>query len=165
MITEEVRKAALIEQENFLQNMLQQELDLASTFNKPSYCKTKGFRAASRSLLRKRMRTVAKVCPKIRESLGEAYDPLFRKFAKEAKPGPDEIPLVDGLHFSKWLLVQKARLNDEAIMEILAIELHFQLHDAAFLGKFNLQVRKLNQSKKHAVGFSIPFFGTRILVV
>lgn len=165
MITEEVRKAALIEQENFLQNMLQQELDLASTFNKPSYCKTKGFRAASRSLLRKRMRTVAKVCPKIRESLGEAYDPLFRKFAKEEQPGPDEIPLVDGLHFSKWLLAHNAKLSDDAVMEVLAMELHFQYHDSPILGQFNLQLRRLNQSKKRAIGFSIPFVGTRILII
>lgn len=154
MITEKLRKAALLEQEYFLQNMLQQELELATPINRPSYCQTKSFRAASLSLLRKRARAVSKVFPKTRESLGEAYDVLFRKFVKDEHLSPGENPIVDGLCFARWLQEQKNELNDEASMEILATDLHYSCSAGASI-RYLIRIRRLEQSKKWVIGFAL----------
>lgn len=152
MITEDVRKAALLEQENFLQNMVQQELDLHATFNRPSFCKTRNFRAASRALLKKRMRTVARTFPRMRESLGEEFETLFRKFAKEQEPSPNESPPIDGLQFAKWLISKKQTFTEVAVLEIRSMDLHDRLHRSSWLGKLCIKVSLLLESILWRIG-------------
>lgn len=164
MITEKVRKAALLEREYFLQKLMQRELDLKST-NRPAYCKTKNFRAASRSLLRKRIRTVAGVLPHVRESLGDEFESLFRKFAKEQHLIATESPTLDAVNFSKWLLLQRKDFSDSAVIEMMSINLHHRVHDERPLAQFALELGMLKQSKRCAVGVSAPVVGSRIFVL
>lgn len=117
----------------------------------PQGFKAESARLAGSSLLNKRARTVAKVWPRLAESLGAQFRSLFREYVAEQAPSVDGA-MTDGRLFARWLN-RRRKLPDSARIELA----HFELRQGIPVRFF-----RLRESGGIALGFRV---GKRTRVV
>jgi len=101
----------------------QEQLVRALTLGAP---KPEGFNPAALhlawdSLLKKRMRTVAKVWPRLADALGPQFRSRFQEYATHHEH-PSDGAFADGRRFARWLNRQHG-LTDAARVEVVRIQL------------------------------------------
>lgn len=81
--------------------------------------------ATATSLIRKRMRTVARVWPALAEVLGREFPEKFAAYARSTPLPLEGGPLADGHVFARYLS-HRGAFPDAARRELIAIGLHFR---------------------------------------
>lgn len=130
----------------------QEQLVRALTLGAP---KPEGFNPAALeltgdSLLKKRMRTVAKVWPRLADALGPQFQSCFQEYAMHQER-PSDGSFADGRRFARWLSRQHG-LTDAVRVEVVRIQL---------LDGTPLRFFRLTKTRRIRVGLRI---GRRIYI-
>lgn len=83
-------------------------------------------RAAADALLQKRSKSVARVWPRLADSLGGKFHEQFSRYAEARPVLRDGSPLADGREFARTVS-KTAALSDDAIVEVLTFDLRYRV--------------------------------------
>ncbi len=95
--------------------------------------------AASASLLRKRIRGVAKMWPRLAQSLGHEFRERFTRYAQTRSIPRAGGALEDGWHFALSLR-NEMNLSDAAYVEMLAVKLRYKHSENGFVPRRHASV-------------------------
>ena len=157
MSASEQREQLAMQQSNLVRALTGQGLH-------PAGFETARLQAAARSLLRKRMQSVAIAWPRLAKAMGE---PLREKFAAYAATTP--LPghggaLADGRAFVRFLNAAR-ELPDEGRLEAMAIDLRFVKRRGALVPRSGpaMRVALLPRRGKIVLAARIPWIGEKWL--
>jgi hypothetical protein len=116
-------------------------------------------RAAARSLVNKRRRSLARAWPKLVEAVGDAYVERFTQYASETPLPGCACTQADGRAFLRWLAAHQP-LSDAACLEALTFDVRFVVTPAGLRPRrFAFKSATLRDARVLAA--RLPFLGER----
>jgi hypothetical protein len=115
--------------------------------------------ATATSLVRKRMRAVARTWPVLAEWLGPRLVELFEAYA-QSEPLPLGGSLADGRTFVRWLAAQ-SELPEACWLEAMVVDLRYRTTaNGLVLRRWpSFRVVWLPESRRHIIGVWLPVLG------
>lgn len=118
------------------------------------------FCLASRSLINKRLREVARAWPMLARCLGDRFAARFRAFAQTTTPPGEGGPLADGRAFLDTFPIHE--LDEAAREELLRVDLNWRRTSTGLRPRRGVVVKWIRKNGAIAVGIRMPGFGVRV---
>jgi hypothetical protein len=121
---------------------------------------------SARALVKKRVRTVARVWPQLVAALGDHYEERFQQYALKHPLPRHGGPLADGRFFARHLQ-QSKELPDAGRWEAFAIDLHHVMRSDGLHPRrgFSCSAAMFPQLRLLALAVKLPWLGSRILTL
>lgn len=122
--------------------------------------------AAAASLLRKRMRSVARAWPGLARALGSRFAELFSAYAARTPLPRAGGPLADGRAFARWLCARH-ELPDVGRLQALAVDLRYSLTGHGLVPRRwpCLRIVWLREARRLILAFGLPWLGEYLLTL